>query len=77
MAGGNQFTAKVKIKRKSLPTTPIHVKIQATPEDASEGGTFGSSSPTAADESAFKFPSSPKPKIKGPKSISGKKGSYK
>lgn len=72
-----KFVAKIKIKRKSLPTTPIHVKIQATPEGQSEGGAFGDSSPSKAEESAFKFPSSPAPKGIGVKVPSGKKGSYK
>lgn len=75
--GDTGFTAKVKIKRKSLPTTPIHIKVQATPEETAEGGKFGSSSPVKAEESAFKFPSSPRPKIKGPKTPSGRRGSYK
>ena len=75
--GDTGFTAKIKIKRKVLPTQPIHIKLQASPEEKAEGGTFGSSSPTKADESAFSFPSSPKPKIRGAKSISGKRGQYK
>lgn len=71
------FSAKIKIKRKVLPTRPIHIKLQASPEEQSEGGQFGSSSPVKADESAFSFPSSPKPKIKGAKAVSGKRGQYK
>ena len=72
-----KFKAKVVIKKKSLPTKPINIRIQASPEGQSEGGAFGSSSPTAADEAAFKFPSSPRPKISGAKKYSGRKGSYK
>ena len=74
---GNEFTAKVKIKRKRLPSSPINVKISATPEENAEGGKFGSSSPAAADKAAFSgLPSSQAPKFKV-KTPSGRKGSYK
>jgi hypothetical protein len=38
MAADNQpmFTAKVKIKRNRLPSAPIHVKIDAVPEDPND-----------------------------------------
>lgn len=78
MSDGNQFGVKIKIKRKTFPTTPIHIRISASPEEKAEGGAMGSSSPTKAEESAFSFPSSPRPKpSKGVKVISGKKGSYR
>ena len=72
------FKAKIAIKRKRLPSSPINVRISATPEESAQGGAFGSPSPAAAQESAFKFPSSPRAKTpKGVRTPSGKKGSYK
>lgn len=75
---GAGFTAKIKIKRKTLPTQPIHVRIDASPEGKSEGGAMGSSSPRNAEAAAFSFPSSPRPKLeKGVKKMSARKASFK
>jgi hypothetical protein len=74
----NAFTAKIKLKRKRLPSSPINVRISASPEEVSQGGASGSPNPSAAQEAAFKFPSSPRAKTpKGVRTPSGKKGSYK
>lgn len=76
---GAGFVAKVKIKRKTLPTTPINVRVSASPATAEEGGPMGSTSPRDADSAAFTgFPSSQKPKIeRGVKPMSGKRAQYK
>ena len=76
---GTGFTAKVKIKRKSLPSSPIHVKISATPEEKMDGGTFGSSSPANAEKAEFTgMPSSQRPKImKAGKAPRGARGGFR
>lgn len=53
------FKAKVAIKRKRLPSQPIHVTIHASQENEAEGGKYGSPYPGAAQQAALKFPSSP------------------
>ena len=73
----NAFTAKVKIKRKRLPSAPIHVKISATPEEGAEGGQFGSASPAESEKAAFRWPSSTKPKIEKPKAPRGARSGYR
>src|SRR6266567_1981773 len=71
---GTGFTAKIKIKRKTLPSSPINVRISASPEEAAEGDEYGSSNPGAARSAAFKFPSSPSAKKT---TSSGRRGSFK
>lgn len=78
LGGNSAFKAKLTIKRKSLPTRPINIRISASKEEASEGGTFGAANPAKAQEQAFVFPSSPRAKVpKGIRTPSGRKGSYK
>lgn len=75
---GTKFKAKVVIKRKSLPTQPIHVRISATPEDGDVGindtfapqgsgqgsGTSATQGRITAKAPAKSWPSSPKRKKK-------------
>lgn len=71
------FKAKVSIKRKRLPSSPINVRISATPEENAEGGTMGSRSPGNAEKAAFNFPSSPKPKVAEGGATSARRRSYR
>ena len=46
------FTAKVKIARAKLPSSPIHVKISAAPEDLTDVPTTGGSATLKSDARA-------------------------
>jgi len=46
------FTAKVKIQRAKLPSSPIHVRIQASPEEMSDVPTSGGSATLKSDARA-------------------------
>ena len=75
--GPTGFTAKIKLKRKRLPSSPINIRVSATPEESAMGGTMGSSSPENAEKAAFRFPSSPKPKMEKTKTPRGARSGYR
>lgn len=52
MAGKPAFSAKIKLNQAKLPSSPIHVKISAAPEDMTDVPTSGGSATLKSDARA-------------------------